>query len=694
MVISSAQSLGFTLFYVIISCVTVVILVDFKQPTQHYNGQVARSSSDQQPSSTLPEEQQVYEVIMRGYEASVRSLGKPSDKMVVQVRIRLQRIVNLNERTQVLTTLVFIEQTWRDKYLRWNQTLFGNVRTLRVPAKQIWTPDTFVFNNADSLHSGFLKSMHVAVESSGRVIWRVPAQLKTSCEMDVSLFPFDSQTCEIHLGSWIYPMDWVEYRFQHEQNLTSVGKTMSLKNGSSSPQSNVFDTIVECQKQGESSPALDTSSYWDSSDWLFGGATLAYTYRSTHQLFAWRSTNQWSDDAEGMTGEDNEAQRDLVLRLHLHRWSFFYLWNIVAPCVMLTVLTLLIFWTPVNSGEKITLGLSVFLAFSMFMVPVAEKVPPTARNIPLIGVYMTIVSTLTATSVVACIIIMNVDARGEKLMRAPFWLREMMNSTLGTWMAGRIYSATPFYKLKLIEKYFLNNNLSRGKLTNFAERRIMLLHFHSVVSHYCETFQNIRMRLQKYKGKGLIAQFNNPQHTLPTLAVKRKKIAKQKGVLISNSISDMNNKNKKFVSAAQLSCDRLGLQRVSNSDETTSKRLIERCITQGAEEYESSKVAKEFKLEPPNSKLGIGLSTYLNQEKTSCPRTDIQKKLEDGTAWLNGGVPDVVKKQLVIKTEWKIIAQILDRILFLIFLLATFICYGVIFSAPYLGTGSSRYACG
>lgn len=55
-------------------------------------------------------EQQVYSRIRKGYEASFRPLLNPNSSLVVQVKVKLQQLVALNERTQVLTTLVFIEQ--------------------------------------------------------------------------------------------------------------------------------------------------------------------------------------------------------------------------------------------------------------------------------------------------------------------------------------------------------------------------------------------------------------------------------------------------------------------------------------------------------------------------------------------------------------------------------------------------------
>jgi nicotinic acetylcholine receptor len=52
---------------------------------------------------------------------------------------------------------------------------------------------------------------------------------------------------------------------------------------------------------------------------------------------------------------------------------------------------------PTSSGEKVTLGLKCFVAFSVFMLMVAEKVPATSDKIPIIGIYLTIVMSLTVS---------------------------------------------------------------------------------------------------------------------------------------------------------------------------------------------------------------------------------------------------------------------------------------------------------
>jgi len=69
----------------------------------------------------------------------------------------------------------------------------------------------------------------------------------------------------------------------------------------------------------------------------------------------------------------------------MKRRVLYYMINIVFPCLWLSILSTLTFWLPPDSGEKITLGITVLLAFSVFMLLVAENMPKTSDSTPLIG---------------------------------------------------------------------------------------------------------------------------------------------------------------------------------------------------------------------------------------------------------------------------------------------------------------------
>ena len=75
----------------------------------------------------------------------------------------------------------------------------------------------------------------------------------------------------------------------------------------------------------------------------------------------------------------------VVFTLHLKRRSQFYIVNIVLPCLMLSVLIMIGFFLPPDAGEKISLGISVLLAFTVFLLMIADNIPRTSLAIPLMG---------------------------------------------------------------------------------------------------------------------------------------------------------------------------------------------------------------------------------------------------------------------------------------------------------------------
>ena len=147
-------------------------------------------------------------------------------------------------------------------------------------------------------------------------------------EIDVNLIIVGA-LCVCRFGSWIYSGLWMDYVTMYEDR------------------------------------SIDLSSYVNNSEWDLLSVVMNKNVR-THSCCP-------------------DPHPDLTYTLHVRRKTFYYIFNIIVPCIMLSILTLLTFWLPPTSGEKITLGLSVFLAFSMFMLLIAEEVPATSEAVPLIG---------------------------------------------------------------------------------------------------------------------------------------------------------------------------------------------------------------------------------------------------------------------------------------------------------------------
>jgi len=89
-------------------------------------------------------------------------------------------------------------------------------------------------------------------------------------------------------------------------------------------------------------------------------------------------------DCSGLL-EKQEPFPDVTFTLHIRRRTLYYIYNVVFPCVTMSALTLLVFCLPPDSGEKVTMGITVLLSFSVFLLRMGEDLPETSEFIPLLS---------------------------------------------------------------------------------------------------------------------------------------------------------------------------------------------------------------------------------------------------------------------------------------------------------------------
>ena len=78
-----------------------------------------------------------------------------------------------------------------------------------------------------------------------------------------------------------------------------------------------------------------------------------------------------------------------VVEIHFYialaRKPLYYILNIIIPTIVLVILSTLTFVVPADSGERLSLGVSVLLAFTVFMLILQEITPQTSDHPPLLG---------------------------------------------------------------------------------------------------------------------------------------------------------------------------------------------------------------------------------------------------------------------------------------------------------------------
>jgi len=69
----------------------------------------------------------------------------------------------------------------------------------------------------------------------------------------------------------------------------------------------------------------------------------------------------------------------------MRRKPLFYVFNMILPCLLITLVALLGFYIPNDSGEKVSMGITTLLSMTVFLMLVTESMPPTSDVLPLVG---------------------------------------------------------------------------------------------------------------------------------------------------------------------------------------------------------------------------------------------------------------------------------------------------------------------
>ena len=72
----------------------------------------------------------------------------------------------------------------------------------------------------------------------------------------------------------------------------------------------------------------------------------------------------------------------------MRRKQLFYTVNLIIPSVVLSFMTVLVFYLPSECSEKVTLSISILIALTVFFLLLAELIPPTSLAVPMYGKYL------------------------------------------------------------------------------------------------------------------------------------------------------------------------------------------------------------------------------------------------------------------------------------------------------------------
>uniref|UniRef100_A0A8C2A8U2 Acetylcholine receptor subunit delta n=1 Tax=Cyprinus carpio TaxID=7962 RepID=A0A8C2A8U2_CYPCA len=315
----------------------------------------------------------------RRYNKELRPVQNKDDTVDIYLALTLSNLISLKEVDETLLTNVWMEHGWTDYRLKWNETEFDNITVLRLPPSMVWLPEVVLENNNDAQFQ-VAYYCNVLIYPNGNVYWLPPAIFRSSCSINVNYFPFDWQNCSLKFSSLTYNAKEISLHLKEEKD--------------EDERSYKVEWII-----------IDPEGFTENGEWeIVHKPARKNTYKNIPM-------------------ESNKHQ-DITFYLIIRRKPLFYIVNIIIPCVLISFLASLVYYLPADSGEKMTLSISVLLAQSVFLLLISQRLPETSMAVPLIVKYLMFIMVLVTVVVLNCVIVLNLHFRTPSTHVMTEWTKE------------------------------------------------------------------------------------------------------------------------------------------------------------------------------------------------------------------------------------------------------------------------------
>ncbi|KAL5004555.1 hypothetical protein ScPMuIL_018011 [Solemya velum] len=298
--------------------------------------------------------------ILEKYDEGLRPRCNGTVRVTFDIAVR--QIIELDEPKQIVKLNLWIRMKWNDCRLHWNADDYGGMESIVIPASRIWVPDMTLY---DRVSRGFeeIGGIRAVVQSDGSVVHNFPALIESSCKMNVKYFPFDRQECKLIFSSWVHD-----------------GLQIDVVN--KNPQADLSNMATNVEWNVVNVPAVRHVVKYDC-------CVAPYP--------------------------------DVTYYVELQRKSMYYIFQIIVPCSLISALGILSFILPPESGEKVSVGVTILLSQAVFLMLIGDLLPPSSETLPLIAIYFDFSMVLVGFACLTAVVTLNTFHRKDEDI--PNWIR-------------------------------------------------------------------------------------------------------------------------------------------------------------------------------------------------------------------------------------------------------------------------------
>ncbi|KAL3879913.1 hypothetical protein ACJMK2_032189 [Sinanodonta woodiana] len=262
--------------------------------------------------------------LMTSYNKRIRPLQNQNRSLTVHAAFNLISVLRLEESIQKLSISGYFKLSWKDEFLVWNASQYGELYSVDFPQDEIWKPDIVLSNGYERFNVLGENCVKITVTQNGTATWHPGDVFDSTCSIDTTYYPFDTQLCELHFLIWSHGIDKV--------------------------------------KMKPYSPGISNSGFHENGEWQL--------------LEAWMRT------------EETYLSPNVIISLKLQRRSQFFMLEFLVPIMLLSLLNSFVFLVPCHSGEKISFSVTVYVAYGVYLSNISSSLPHNSMHISCLTIYL------------------------------------------------------------------------------------------------------------------------------------------------------------------------------------------------------------------------------------------------------------------------------------------------------------------
>lgn len=283
----------------------------------------------------------VYGELFADYNKNILPQEERSVPVNVSMTFLLFGIREFDELTGKFSVMAAFYLTWTDFRLKWNASLYNNTNVLVISESSNIWTPNPVIANPYDSMKGFVNNMFPVTLNNQGKIIWVPGDIISS-------------VCDVDVTHYPFDVQICELDFV-------------------------------CWGYSSYSLVLHSPT-----------KELPLTHYSKHG--EWRLVNT-------TTKSTNDGISSVSVKIAMRRRPMFVVLNLILPVVCMTVLNLLVFVLPVESGERVSYSITVLLAIAVFFTLVGENLPKTSFRTAIVSYFL--FSYLIISTVICAFVILS-----------------------------------------------------------------------------------------------------------------------------------------------------------------------------------------------------------------------------------------------------------------------------------------------